>query len=74
MKIKIFLNTMNEDILKQILKYNVKSIERVLPNKYEIEFEVLKKDNAYKTILEIFNLNIPIIREEETKKRGDFYF
>lgn len=76
MKIKILLNKINEDILKNILQYNVKSINRILPNKYEIEFEILKKDNAYKTILDIFSINSNIIDEEKSNidKRGDFYY
>lgn len=74
MKLKITLSKMNEDILQTILKYNVKSLERVNLNKYIVEFEVLKKDNAEKQILNILEIGkIEEIHEDNKFERGDFY-
>lgn len=59
--------------LQKILQYNVKEIERVSPSKYNIEFEVFKKDNAEQIITDIFNINPVIEVEDNRSKRSDFY-
>ena len=77
MKIKIFVNKIEEKLLTEMLYFNVTLIEKVNNNKYLIEFQLSEDDeNNVSNILHILNLsNSTKDNEEENKniERGEYY-